>query len=68
MTLRTALGRSECSGWDLVKWLILCVFSRSEVYLKFMEGHTPPSTLVPVPCLADPEYLYEIEVMAVVEG
>lgn len=40
--------------------------SRGQLYLSFMEGHTPPSTLVPVPALADPELLYEIEAMAIV--
>jgi len=33
-----------------------------------MAGHKPPSTLIPVPALADPELLYEIEAMAVIQG
>ena len=40
---------------------------RGQLYLEFMEGHKPPSTLVPVEKLASPELLFEIEVMAVVE-
>ncbi len=40
--------------------------TRGRLYLDFMEGYNPPSTLVPVPALADPELLYEIEAVAVV--
>jgi monoamine oxidase len=38
----------------------------SELYAKFMDGHTPPVTLIPVEKLAWPGLLYEIEVMAIV--
>lgn len=37
-----------------------------ELYEKFMNGYTPPATLIPVEKLAIPALLYEIEVMAVV--
>jgi enamine deaminase RidA (YjgF/YER057c/UK114 family) len=40
--------------------------ARVKLYLKFMEGHTPPSTLIGVQALAARDLLYEIEVMAVV--
>jgi enamine deaminase RidA (YjgF/YER057c/UK114 family) len=39
---------------------------RVKLYRQFMEGHTPPSTLIGVQALAARELLYEIEVMAVV--
>lgn len=38
----------------------------SELYAKFMDGHAPPVTLIPVEKLARPGLLYEIEVMAIV--
>ncbi|TVY38214.1 Amine oxidase [flavin-containing] A [Lachnellula occidentalis] len=38
----------------------------AQVLLKFMNGHRPPSTLVPVPALAVPEYHFEIEAVAAV--
>ena len=41
---------------------------RVERYMAWMEGHTPPSTLIGVAGLATKEMLYEIEVMAVVSG
>ncbi|OAP54788.1 hypothetical protein AYL99_11236 [Fonsecaea erecta] len=40
--------------------------SRSEAYSKFMAGHRPPSTLVGVAALAAPNWLYEVEAMAIV--
>ncbi|KAK7887407.1 hypothetical protein LTR67_009827 [Exophiala xenobiotica] len=40
--------------------------SRAEAYLKFMGDHRPPSTLLGVAALADPELLYEVEAMAIV--
>lgn len=39
---------------------------RGYLYAEFMGEHRPPSTLIPVEKLAEPELLYEIEVMAVV--
>jgi monoamine oxidase len=39
---------------------------RNELYLQFLNGHKPPSTLVPVEKLGSPELLFEIEVMAIV--
>lgn len=39
---------------------------RVELYEKFMDGHKPPSTLIGVQGLAKKEFLYEIEVTAVV--
>ncbi len=39
---------------------------RGRLYLEFMGGHKPPSTLIPVPMLADEGLLYEIEAMAIV--
>jgi enamine deaminase RidA (YjgF/YER057c/UK114 family) len=39
---------------------------RVERYMAWMEGHTPPSTMIGVAGLATREMLYEIEVMAVV--
>ena len=39
---------------------------RGRLYLEFMGGHKPPSTLIPVPALADEGLLYEIEAMAIV--
>lgn len=39
---------------------------RAELYMKFMGGHTPPSTLIGVQALATKDLLYEIEIMAVV--
>jgi monoamine oxidase len=41
--------------------------SRNELCMKFLNGHKPPGTLVPVEKLAAPEILFEIEVMAIVE-
>lgn len=38
----------------------------AEVLLKFMKGHRPPSTLIPVPALATPEYHFEIEAVAAI--
>ncbi|KIW74127.1 hypothetical protein Z517_12537 [Fonsecaea pedrosoi CBS 271.37] len=40
--------------------------SRSEAYSKFLGDHRPPSTLVGVAALATPEWLYEVEAMAIV--
>jgi len=36
------------------------------VLLEFLEGHRPPSTLVPVTALARPQFLFEIEAVAAV--
>ena len=41
---------------------------RVERYMAWIEGHTPPSTLIGVAGLATKEMLYEIEVMAIVSG
>jgi monoamine oxidase len=41
--------------------------SRNELCMKFLNGHKPPGTLVPVEKMAAPEILFEIEVMAIVE-
>lgn len=41
---------------------------RTESYVNFMGDHRPPSTVLGVACLASPELLYEIEVMAIVNG
>lgn len=41
---------------------------RVELYVEWMGGHKPPSTLIGVQGLATKELLYEIEVMAVVSG
>jgi enamine deaminase RidA (YjgF/YER057c/UK114 family) len=41
---------------------------RVEPYMKFMDGYAPPSTLLGVQALATKDLLYEIEVMAVVQG
>jgi enamine deaminase RidA (YjgF/YER057c/UK114 family) len=41
---------------------------RVELYVKFMDGHKPPSTLIGVQALATKDLLYEIEVTAVVHG
>jgi monoamine oxidase len=41
--------------------------SRNELCIKFLNGHKPPGTLVPVEKLAAPEILFEIEVMAIVQ-
>jgi monoamine oxidase len=38
----------------------------AQVLLKFMNGHRPPSTLIPVTALAVPEYHFEIEAVAAV--
>jgi monoamine oxidase len=38
----------------------------AQVLLKFMNGHRPPSTLVPVTALAVPEYHFEIEAVAAI--
>ena len=38
----------------------------AEVLLKFMNGHRPPSTLIPVTALAKSEFLFEIEAVAAV--
>ena len=38
----------------------------AQVLLKFMNGHRPPSTLVPVTALAVPEFHFEIEAVAVI--
>jgi len=38
----------------------------AQVLLKFMNGHRPPSTLVPVSALAAPEYHFEIEAVAAI--
>ncbi|KIW93302.1 uncharacterized protein Z519_05907 [Cladophialophora bantiana CBS 173.52] len=40
--------------------------ARSEAYCKFLGGHRPPSTLVGVAALAAPNWLYEVEAMAIV--
>jgi monoamine oxidase len=40
--------------------------SRVEAYVKFVGDHRPPSTLIGVEKLADPRYLYEIDVWAIV--
>lgn len=40
--------------------------ARASLYGEFMGDHRPPSTLVGVACLAEPELSYEIEAMAVV--
>ncbi|KIX03906.1 uncharacterized protein Z518_07459 [Rhinocladiella mackenziei CBS 650.93] len=40
--------------------------SRAEAYLKFIGDHRPPSTLLGVAALADPNLLYEVEAMAIV--
>src|ERR1700759_1481451 len=34
--------------------------------LKFLGGHRPPTTLVPVPALAKPDFLFEVEAIAAV--
>jgi monoamine oxidase len=38
----------------------------ADVLLRFLNGHRPPATLVPVPALARREFLFEIEAVAVV--
>jgi monoamine oxidase len=38
----------------------------AQVLLKFLNGHRPPSTLVPVTALAVPEYHFEIEAVAAI--
>jgi monoamine oxidase len=38
----------------------------AQVLLEFMNGHRPPSTLVPVTALAIPEYHFEIEAVAAI--
>lgn len=38
----------------------------AQVLLEFLQGHRPPSTLVPVTALAKPEFLFEIEAVAAV--
>jgi monoamine oxidase len=38
----------------------------AQVLLKFMNGHRPPSTLVPVTALAVPEFHFEIEAVAAI--
>ena len=39
---------------------------RAKLYMEWMEGHKPPSTLIGVQSLATEDLLYEIEVMVVV--
>lgn len=41
---------------------------RARLYLEWMEGNAPPSTLLGVEALADESLLYEIEVTAVVDA
>lgn len=38
----------------------------SGVLLNYLKGHRPPATLIPVPALAKPEYLFEIEAVAAI--
>ncbi|RDW56518.1 hypothetical protein BP5796_13159 [Coleophoma crateriformis] len=42
--------------------------TRVALYGKFMDGHKPPNTLVGVQGLAKKEFLFEIEVMAVLSS
>lgn len=41
--------------------------TRQELWAEFLDGATPPGTLVPLEKLAGPGLLFEVEVMAVVE-
>ncbi|KAJ5825839.1 hypothetical protein N7474_002977 [Penicillium riverlandense] len=40
--------------------------ARSELVVKFLDGHRPPGTLVGVAALAHPELSYEVQAMAIV--
>lgn len=39
----------------------------TKVMLEFLQGHSPSTTLVPVPCLARPDLLFEVEAVAAVK-
>jgi monoamine oxidase len=41
--------------------------ARQLLWAEFLEGHTPPGTLVPLERLAAPSILFEVEVQAIVE-
>ena len=68
--LRTVLGASGATFRDIVKLNIYCTDAAGipgvrEVRMHYLEGHTPSSTLVVVDGLALPDYLVEIEAVAV---
>lgn len=40
--------------------------SHTNTLLEYLRGHRPPATLIPVPALAKPGYLFEIEAVAAI--
>ena len=68
--LRAVLGAAGATFRDVIKLTILCTDSGGipairEARERALEGHQPASTLLVVAGLASPDYLVEIEAVAV---
>ncbi|OQU94095.1 hypothetical protein CLAIMM_00507 [Cladophialophora immunda] len=70
--LKRALAAAGAQVKDIYKlvWYVVDFDPNHRLYrphlIKFLDGHRPATTLVPVPCLAEPGFKFEIEAYAAV--